>query len=636
MTTNQITPKQPRESRLLRLLVALIIAALLAGNAQAHIIREVPWNPAAAAYRRATAFLNFVPVRWDLIETELLTGLDLPGLRGATGLELIAGAGTPDEAKLRQVIVERDRDATYLLLTASLSRLIRHNLSEARETLLDDPAAAGAKVRTAEELYRAFGEGYLKAAVPEAFDRIGRAWLELHTSVGSAGIAGGIGAIPSDTAAFEAAQAEVATFLRAEYETGVVPAAGYYPLPASAKEMTFAELPVVPIAGTDLNDQDPLPNQRLNIEWRGIDEADAPLIALGDALFDSPLIFGEPARSLGISCNTCHNEGDINQNFFIPGVSHQRGAADVRGWYFNPYFNDLRLDSLDFPSLRGIRFTAPYGRDGRFPSLREFTRNVIVNEFGGHEPTDLMLNALVLYMFEFDFQPNSLLNDDGTLVDNAPEAAKRGEELFNRPFDAFAGRSCASCHIPDSAFTDNLVHNIGTGLDHVEGFFATPTLLNVAYTAPYLHDGRLETLEEVVVWFNEQFDLELADDEVADLTAYVETVGSADEPWTVFDDENTEFLFAWDELTMFTSTLGSMLIPTQDKFHALQLIEFVAEHFIDDASDLADMNQLPLVYDVVAALEAVGAAIEADDWALAQERFAAYDALVNEYGQVLR
>ncbi len=616
--------------------MVIVIASLLAGNAQAHIIREVPWNPVAAAYRRATAFLNFVPVRWDLIETEILTDLDVPGYRRRTGLDLLAGEGTPVGVKLKQAIADRDGDETYRALTVSLSRLIRQNLTEAREALEDDSAAAGAKVRTAEELYRAFGEGYLKAALPQAFDRVGRAWLELHTSVGTPGIAGGIGAIPSDVAAFEAAQAEVATFLQAEYEVAVVPEAGYYPLPASARHMPFSDLPVVPIAGTDLNDQDPLPNQRLHIEWRGIDEADTPLIALGDALFDSPLIFGEPARSLDISCDTCHNEGDINQNFFIPGVSHQRGAANVRGWYFNPYFNDLRGDSLDIPSLRGIRFTAPYGRDGRFSSLREFTRNVIVNEFGGPEPTDLMLNALVQYMFEFDFQPNSLLNDDGTLVDDAPEAAKRGEVLFNQPFGAFAGRSCASCHIPDSAFTDNLVHNIGSGLDHVEGFFATPTLLNVTYTAPYLHDGRLETLNDVVAWFNEQFELELADDQVADLTAYVETVGSADEPWTVFDDENTEFLFAWDELTMFASTLGSMLIPTQDKFHALQLIEFVAEHFIDDASDLEDMNQLPMVYEVVAALEAVGVAIEADDWAAAQQNYAAYQALAHEYGQVLR
>ena len=171
----------------------------------------------------------------------------------------------------------------------------------------------------------------------------------------------------------------------------------------------------------------PLPLLALNFEERGFEETNLPLVAYGDMLFDSPAIFGEPARSMGIACSTCHNRSDINKDFFIPGVSHQPGAADVDGGFFNPIFNDQRGDSLDIPSLRGIRFTGPYGRDGRFGSLRNFTRNVIVNEFAGEEPTPFMLDALVTYMLEFDWQPNSLLNKDGTLNENAPAAALRGE-----------------------------------------------------------------------------------------------------------------------------------------------------------------------------------------------------------------
>ena len=121
----------------------------------------------------------------------------------------------------------------------------------------------------------------------------------------------------------------------------------------------------------------------LNFEEQGIDETDLPLIAYGDMLFDSAEIFGNPARDLGVACSTCHNRSDINQRFFIPGVSHQPGAADVDGAFFNPMFNDRRTDPIDIPSLRGLRFTGPYGRDGRFASLRDFTRNVIVNEFAG-------------------------------------------------------------------------------------------------------------------------------------------------------------------------------------------------------------------------------------------------------------
>ncbi len=53
---------------------------------------------------------------------------------------------------------------------------------------------------------------------------------------------------------------------------------------------------------------------------------------------------------------------------------------------------------VDTPSLRGVRLTAPYGRDGRIATLREFARHVIVNEFAGDEPAPRVLDALVAYM----------------------------------------------------------------------------------------------------------------------------------------------------------------------------------------------------------------------------------------------
>lgn len=245
-----------------------------------------------------------------------------------------------------------------------------------------------------------------------------------------------------------------------------------------------------------------MPRLVLNFEERGIDEAELPLIAFGDMLFDSPNIFGEPARSLGITCSTCHNRSDINQSFFIPGISHQPGAVDVRGSFFNPLFNDQRRGSLDIPTLRGLRFTGPYGRDGRFASLSEFTRNVIVSEFGGPEPTPFQLDALVAYMLEFDFLPNARLDGMGRLTDGATAAELRGEELFRRPFAQMEARSCASCHVPSSAFLDRQSHNIGSGSEGyggaMDGYLDTPTLLGINFTAPYFHDGSQPTLASVV------------------------------------------------------------------------------------------------------------------------------------------
>lgn len=90
------------------------------------------------------------------------------------------------------------------------------------------------------------------------------------------------------------------------------------------------------------------------------------------------------------------------------------------------------------------------------------------------------------------------------------ESAQRGRELF------FSKKSdCTTCHV-GANFTDELYHNLGVGMDVAEpdlgryvvtgdekdkGAFKTPTIRNVALTAPYMHDGSQKTLEEVVEWY---------------------------------------------------------------------------------------------------------------------------------------
>jgi len=81
--------------------------------------------------------------------------------------------------------------------------------------------------------------------------------------------------------------------------------------------------------GSDLADQDALPRLVLNFEEQGIAEEDLFLVAFADMLFDSPEIFGDPAKSLGLACASCHNRSDVNQRFFITGISPHPGAVDV-------------------------------------------------------------------------------------------------------------------------------------------------------------------------------------------------------------------------------------------------------------------------------------------------------------------
>jgi len=121
------------------------------------------------------------------------------------------------------------------------------------------------------------------------------------------------------------------------------------------------------------------------------------------------------------------------------------------------------------------------------------------------------------------------------------ESAIRGNKLF------FSERvNCAACHV-GANLADEKYHNIGIGMDADEpdlgrfvvtgeekdkGAFKTPTIRNVEFTAPYMHDGSLKTLEETVQhynkggtpnpWLSDKIKkLELTDQEVADLVAFM-------------------------------------------------------------------------------------------------------------------
>ena len=120
-------------------------------------------------------------------------------------------------------------------------------------------------------------------------------------------------------------------------------------------------------------------------------------------------------------------------------------------------------------------------------------------------------------------------------------AAERGRELF------FNKAKCAVCHVGQD-LTDESFHNIGIGMDAEEpdlgrfavtgeaqdkGAFKTPSLRNIALTAPYMHDGSLATLYDVVVHYDvggtknptlseKIFPLELTEQERQDLVTFME------------------------------------------------------------------------------------------------------------------
>ncbi|MEX2482213.1 MAG: cytochrome c peroxidase [Gammaproteobacteria bacterium] len=607
------------------LALAWVISVAMAGSpVRATPAKEAPWLPEAAAYRLTLHYANLAPVPWPAIARaweEPHRGSEFP--TGA--LDRIAEKSVIDPAALRDAIATEDRDALFAAATRLVAKRIEEELDRAMGA--DSPAGAQRAVAEARALYSAFAD-HITAADPEGARELGRAWLELASATGSTGVLGA-GAIPSDSARMTEAQSAISDYLTENYLVeSFAPRDVLSAIPETVARTGHAvSLRATLPPGSNIFDQDPLPRLVLNFEEQAIDERDLPLVAYGDMLFDSPKIFGEPASELGLTCSTCHNRSDINNRFFIPGVSHQPGAADVDGGFFNPVFNDRRADSIDIPSLRGLRFTGPYGRDGRTASLRDFTRNVIVNEFGGGEPTPFMLDALVAYLLEFDFLPNAMVTAEGALTDRAPEAARRGEEIFKRPMAGLDGKSCASCHIPSANFLDQRAHNIGSGSQAYggsrAGTFDTPTLLGTAYTAPYFHDGSLPTFASVVDWFDRTKSLGLSDREWSDLTAYLETVGAADEPYEAFDERNTPFRLAFEELTTFASTLDTLL-PAHDAEHTLLLIDTVAADLAADAGIMSNQSARPEIYRLADILFAVGDAVRADDWETAERHWAKF------------
>jgi hypothetical protein len=246
---------------------------------------------------------------------------------------------------------------------------------------------------------------------------------------------------------------------------------------------------------------------------------------LGNLAFNTPYTLGEAAQKAHISCASCHMNGASNPKLFIPGLSTRPGNFDTTNSLFNPKTDNGVLDPVTIPSLRGARLLAPYGHDGRIGSLRDFVRNVIVNEFAGTEPSSQILDAIVAYIEDIDFLPNPSMDKTGGLTATANPSQRRGEALFRKPFPHDSSMSCAGCHIPSAAFVDHRQHDVGSG-----GLYKTPTLVNADFSAPYFHDGRFDNYGQVIDYFNHAYDLALSAQDRADMAAYLTAIGDGVRP----------------------------------------------------------------------------------------------------------
>lgn len=557
-------------------LCALLWAICLIAPARAAESIVPSSQPAASiadAYLRATFILNLTPAAWDQVRADAASIAD--AIRPAESVTADALMATVDHiiATLAKPIPLPDPDLpnadpddidalppreaarqAFEQLTRATGALLHHRLTALASASRASPRA----LADARDAFAAF-EPTIRATDPKSSERLEREWRELADRLSTSASQPAANGRRAD---IERLTADIGEYAVANFGPGfTAPLTGpLIPFPNASPTANHEAAPRISLPpGTHMDRPIPRPRQLLHSVQLGAAERDMPLSSLGAAAFNNPLLFGEPARSLGISCNTCHNKTGINPGFFIPGLSQRPGGVDVSSSFFSPHANNAVFDPLDIPDLRGIRFTAPYGRNGRFASLREFVRNVIVNEFDGEEPDPIVLDAMVVYMNEFDFLPNPALNRDGTLNSRASEEARRGEKLFNKTFPQMDNKSCAACHIPSANFLDHQRHDIGTIHGYSDfsrdGALDTPTLLGVSLTAPYFHDGSQPTLRAVVEWFNDRFKLNLAPAELGDLAAYVATVGNGQLPFDPGDyflaedlEDQASFLAAFDFL----------------------------------------------------------------------------------------
>ena len=276
-------------------------------------------------------------------------------------------------------------------------------------------------------------------------------------------------------------------------------------------------------------------------------------VELGRKLFYEPLLSGDGSQS----CGSCHAQEfgftDLGKQFStgIDGLPGNRNTMAIinMGWH-SKLFWDGRAESMEEQALEPV--INPIEMHNTWPNAVEALQNhpdyprwfgeafntVIVDSF-------LIAKAIAQFertMISGNSKYDRVLYKGEFLTDEE----ERGADIF------FTERGdCFHCH-GGIFLTNHIFHNNGldaefadlglyevTGDPNHKGLFKAPTLRNIEVTAPYMHDGRFETLEEVIDHYSEglvwsptidplmknvhQGGVQLTDQEKSDLLAFLKT-----------------------------------------------------------------------------------------------------------------
>ncbi len=242
----------------------------------------------------------------------------------------------------------------------------------------------------------------------------------------------------------------------------------------------------------------------------------------------------ESQFGIGVRGQLGNRNSPVSFNRILSRAQFWDGRADsLEAQAIGPMANPIEMGNTHESVVKYVVANKGYNLEfqkifGRAPNIEDvgkavatFERVIVTNAspYDLYEPVRKLEEAFPDELEDLD----ALKKDDPELYskytaakaisDRHPmsEAAKRGRTLF------FSSKSnCSACHFGVN-FTDEKFHNLGIGMDAKKpdlgryeqtkeevdkGAFKTPTVRNVSMTAPYMHDGSLKTLEEVVEWYD--------------------------------------------------------------------------------------------------------------------------------------
>ena len=229
--------------------------------------------------------------------------------------------------------------------------------------------------------------------------------------------------------------------------------------------------------------------------------------------------------SMGVACFDCHANGGTN------GANHLVG--DIRPQEFR--------HRIETPVLRGVNIQRLFGSQRALKTVEDFTEFEQRAAYFDGDPTTatkkgvniLERGSQVHDMAEFqellDFPPAPKLDLYGKLdPTKATPGEMRGEAVF------FGKGQCSTCHTAPY-YTDNLMHNLQTErffkpmmINNMmaigDGSIKTFSLRGIKDSPPYMHDGRLLTLEDTVEFFNLILGTKMTQQEKQDLVAFMRTL----------------------------------------------------------------------------------------------------------------